>query len=96
MSADLLAETRLSLNQLAREQDVALSTCWRWALRGVRGHRLECFSLGGRRYTTREAFTRFVERTTAAATGEPVPSRTNRQRERDIAAAQRELAESGI
>ena len=63
MSVDLLSESRLSLTELAKQQRIAVSTCWRWAIRGIRGHRLECFSLGGRRYTTREAFQRFVART---------------------------------
>jgi hypothetical protein len=36
------------------------ATLWRWALRGIRGHRLETVSIGGRRYSSREAFDRFV------------------------------------
>jgi hypothetical protein len=88
MSAELLSEARISLTALAREQRVAVSTVWRWALRGVRGHRLECIHLGGRRYTTREAFARFIARTN----GERVVSgQTPRQREAAIRAADREL-----
>jgi len=37
---------------------------------GARGVKLESFSIGGRRYTTLEAFVRFVEATTAAAAGD--------------------------
>jgi len=89
---DLLSEERLSLTALARELDVSVSTVWRWNLRGIRGHRLECRNLGGRKYTTREAFTRFVE----ATNEETAPtSRTNRQREGDIARAEKDLAEAG-
>lgn len=89
----LLTETRVSLTKLAREQHVHVSTVWRWALRGVRGHRLESFSLGGRRYTTREAFERFIARTN----GERLPaSQTPRQRQRDIDAVEHELDRMGI
>ena len=88
----LLNESRVSLTKLAREQGVHVSTVWRWALRGVRGHRLECFSLGGRRYTTREAFERFIAHTTTK--GCPRPE-TPRQRQRSIDAAERELDQLG-
>jgi len=84
----LLNETRVSLLTLARELGVHVSTVWRWSLRGVRGHQLKCFSLGGRRYTTRQAFTRFL----AATNGERiVVGQTPRQRERAIDLAEKEL-----
>lgn len=93
MSADLLSETRISLTALAREQRIAVSTAWRWALRGVRGNKLECFSLGGRRYTTREAFARFVARTN----GENVVNgKTPRQREAAVSRAEKQAAELGV
>lgn len=89
MSA-LLNESRVSLTKLAQEQKIHLSTVWRWALRGVRGHRLECFSIGGRRYTTREAFERFV----AATNGERLPTpQTPRQQQRSADETQRVLDE---
>lgn len=95
---DFLKEQRLSLTELARQEGVSIPTPWRWTKRGVKGVVLETFSIGGRRYTTQEAFQRFVERSTAAANGEPaVPaSRTNRQREASIAKAEAELAKAGI
>jgi hypothetical protein len=99
MSVDLLTETRLSLTQLAHAEGVSVPTPWRWAQRGVRGIVLETFSVGGRRYTTREAFGRFVERSTAAAKGGPAPSpaaRSNRQRDAAIRRAEAELADAGI
>jgi hypothetical protein len=92
MSADLLSETRISLTQLAREQNVAVSTCWRWCLRGIRGHQLESFSLGGRKFTTCEAFARFVARTN----GERVTNETPRQRERAIREAERRAEQLGV
>jgi hypothetical protein len=63
-------EVRISLTELAKQECVNVSTVWRWAQRGAKGHRLETFCIGGRRYTTQEAFDRFVQRTTQAATGE--------------------------
>jgi hypothetical protein len=92
MSVDLLTESRISLNQLAREQDVALSTAWRWCLRGIRGHVLESFSVGGRKFTTREAFRRWM----AATNGEPATNGTTPgDRNAAIAAADQELAATG-
>ena len=94
----LLAETRLSLTELARREGVAVSTAWRWTLRGVRGAKLETFSVGAKRYTTDEAFGRFVEATTAAAQTTPPPPtvRTHHQRTAAITRAERELKSVGF
>jgi hypothetical protein len=95
----LLAESRLSLAELARREGVAVSTVWRWTLRGVRGVRLESFSIGAKRVTTSEAFGRFVTATTAAAKGEQpaaLQSRTNRAKQAAIAAAEKKLAKAGL
>ena len=73
-----------------------LSTLHRWRLRGVRGVKLETVLVGGRRFTSHEALERFIERTTAAANGEPSPRRTNRQRQAAISQAERELDRAGI
>jgi hypothetical protein len=69
-----------------------LSTLMRWAFHGVKRIRLKTFVVGGRRYTTPDAIREFIEATTAAANREPPPVRTSRQRERDMAAAEAELA----
>jgi len=58
--------------------------------------RLETALLGGIRYTTRAAIERFVAATTTAADGTAPQVRTSAQRERAIAAAERELAEAGL
>jgi hypothetical protein len=94
----LLTEQKLSLTELARREGVSICTTWRWASRGVRGIRLETFNIGGRRWTTDEAFARFVAGTTAAAGGDANHSaaRTNRQREAAIARAEQELSDAGI
>ncbi|MCC6492156.1 MAG: DUF1580 domain-containing protein [Pirellulales bacterium] len=95
---ELLTETRMTLTELARQEHVNVCTVWRWANRGARGVRLETFHIGGRRYTTRQAFARFVASTTAASQGEQPapPSRSNRQREAAIARAEADLAKAGI
>lgn len=73
-----------------------VATVWRWVQSGCRGTKLETILIGGRRYTSEEALQRFIERTTAAANGETIPTRTAKQREKAIAAAERELAAAGI
>jgi len=71
----LLGETRRSLAELARMQRVHISTAWRWVLRGCRGHRLESFAVGGKRYTTDEAFSRFISATNGQSPVAPAASR---------------------
>ncbi len=97
-AVNLLNEKRLTLNQLAQQEGVNTSTTWRWALRGVRGVKLETFSVGARRFTTHEAFARFVSGTTAAAQSgqQPPTSRANRQRASAQAAANRGLEKHGV
>ena len=94
----LLAERRISMTKLARQEEVAISTPWRWEKKGVRGIYLETYMRGGRRYTTHEAFARFVEATTKVSSGEQPSStsRTNRQRQAAIAHAERALDAAGI
>jgi hypothetical protein len=73
-----------------------LATLWRWRTAGVRGIKLESVLVGGKRYTSREALQRFVERTTAVADGQPIPSRTSRQAERSRRAARKQNLEARI
>jgi len=87
----LLHDERLSLNELASEQDVALSTVWRWTQSGVRGHRLESFHVGGRRYTTRAAYERWI-----ATLNGGVPAHVPAHRQRSHQAAMRSLAAKGL
>jgi hypothetical protein len=96
-----LSESLLTLSTAARElpgpsgKGVHVSTLWRWSFRGVRGIRLETVLIGGIRYTSREALERFVASTTAAADGTTAATRTPKQRQRAIEAAERELADAG-
>jgi len=94
----LLNETRITPAKLAQREGVHISSVWRWMLRGVRGCFLESINIGSKRFTTLEAFARFVEATTAAAAGEKqsVRPQTNRQREASIARAEQELDQAGI
>ena len=71
-----------------------VSSIWRWFSTGCRGVKLESLVCAGRRYTSLEAIERFVAATTAAAAGDPLPTRTRRQRERAIVDAERRLADS--
>jgi hypothetical protein len=46
-----------------------VSTLHRWALHGIRGQRLECWSCGGTRFTNRSAILSFFERCALARNG---------------------------
>lgn len=83
------------------------STIWRWCRVGVRARsgqrvRLEHARLGHRIVVSREALGRFANRLAEADTerevlpASPRRSRTQKQRIRDIARAEAELAEAGI
>jgi hypothetical protein len=93
MSAlDLLSETPVAFNKLAQERSVALSTVWRWHQRGIRGHRLEGYNQGAKKFTTREAFGRFIARTN----GETVRAETPRQVEKRLSAAEKKAEALGV
>lgn len=95
---DLRKETPVSLAKAARSAPIPVhvTTTYRWAMRGLRGYKLETAMAGGRRVTTLEALDRFFAQITAAADGEPPPSRTSKQRERAIANAEQELERDGF
>jgi hypothetical protein len=97
MSIDL-NETILSLTTAAKSLPGRphVSSIWRWCRRGVRGVQLETIVIAGRRFTSCEALQRFAEATTAAANGQRAPSRTNRGRQAEQRAAERECEEAGL
>jgi hypothetical protein len=72
------------------------STFHRWRLRGIAGVRLPVVHIGGRVYVEPEALEKFFADVTAIKSGNAPSPRTDRQRERAIAAAERELAREGI
>jgi len=96
---DLSTETPITLAKAAQTLPggaVHVSTIHRWRMKGVRGVKLETILRGGIRCTSAAAIERLFAAITAAADGEPTPSRTSRQRQRDIDRAERELSEAGI
>jgi hypothetical protein len=94
---DLSSDKLLSLNEAAKllGRRVSMSTWWRWGKRGVRGHRLNLTRVGGRVLVSVQALQTFISATNAKP-GEPVPTRTNRQREAAIRQAERECEAAGI
>ena len=61
------------------------ATLWRWALRGVRGRRLETVMVGGRRYSSREAFQRFIVGLNETLAAEPPASDLRAKQKADAA-----------
>jgi hypothetical protein len=61
--ANLLKEQLISIRDASAliPGSPHISTIWRWILRGVKGHRLESISVGGRRFTSKESVNRFLE-----------------------------------
>lgn len=88
---------RLTLLELARQENVAPPTTWRWASKGVRGLLLPTVMVGSKRVTTRAAFKRWCLDLTMLANGELRPPATgNRQREAAIERAEHEAAKYGL
>ena len=73
-----------------------LSTLHRWRLRGIAGVKLPVIYCGGRVFVDPAALEKFFADVTAAKEGTTPQPRTNKQRDRAIAAAERELAQAGI
>ena len=84
---------QISLPQLARREKFHVSTCWRWALTGVKGHVLPTANHGGRRVTTLNAYQNWQ----AAINGEPAArSETPAAYERRQRAAEHQADEMGL
>jgi hypothetical protein len=71
-----------------------VSTLIRWALRGLKGIKLETVVVGGRRYTSVEAIRRFLARLNEprSASRAPLPER----RQQEVERAERRLDAEGI
>jgi len=98
MSIDIQSETTCSIAEAAKRFPGRphVATVWRYVHHGVHGQRLETIKVGGKRFTSHEAIERFIERVTAAADRREIPVRSAKQRARDIARAEAELAAAGI
>lgn len=74
------------------------STLWRWAIRGVKGVKLETLIVGGTRYTSAQALQRFVNASTAVVDDvkPAVPVATVARRKQSALAAERELIAAGM
>jgi Protein of unknown function (DUF1580) len=77
---DTIAERPIPLRRIPAaaipglgDKPVRPDTLHRWCLLGVRGIRLECVMVGGRRCTSIEALNRFFQAVTAAANGDRQP-----------------------
>ena len=99
MSIDTELETLLTFDDARTafpgDRRLSLATLHRWRLNGVRGVKLETVLIGGLRYTSREAISRFI----AAQNADDVPAApaiTPTQRRRQAQAAQRALQEAGL
>lgn len=98
MLIDVDSEELLTMNNARSAfpagKQLSLATLHRWRLTGVRGIRLETVLIGGLRYTSREAISRFIAAQNAADS--PTPVVTNTQRRRQSEAARVELERMGI
>lgn len=95
---DITSESPVTVTQAAKlfPNRPHVASVWRWILNGLNGINLESVKIGGRRYTSREAIQRFIERTTALADQKEVPVRCARQRTSAVDAAESELSKEGI
>lgn len=85
---------RLSFTALAKREGVAVSTVWRWHLRGIGGHRLAATCIGGRRYILDEVFHAWCRAITESKCG--TRTRTPAARQRAIDQASRTVDEMGV
>ncbi len=108
----LLDESVLTLSEAARAlppldgKRPHSSTIWRWARKGLRGIKLEVRRIGGRFVTSREALERFSQRLAEIPLNDEPPTRTpanstsrgrtDKQRLKDIEAAERTLRDGGV
>jgi hypothetical protein len=71
-----------------------ISTLIRWALRGLKGIKLETALVGGRRFTSVEAIQRFLVRLNEPGT--VASSSASKKRQQEIACVERRLDDEGI
>jgi hypothetical protein len=89
-----LTEACSGLPKRRADSRPSVATLYRWSLKGCRGVILETIQIGGTRCTSREALQRFFDRLSSQSLPQHHKPVTLRQRDRQIEAAERELAES--
>lgn len=100
---DLVSERLVALTEVPKLAEMPrlrggkrphIATIYRWAQNGIRGVKLETVRLGGTVCTSVEAIQRFVERLSdPTSTTRPSPTKA---RQRQVEAAERQLADAGI
>ncbi len=91
MSLDILSEDLLTIKQAAKEvprpvgkKPLHYATAWRWAHRGLRGHKLETVRVGSQLMTSRQRLHAFflatqqTQTNTNGATLKPLAQRLKR------------------
>ena len=98
MTIDVELETLLTFEDARTafpgDKRLSLATLHRWRLNGVRGVKLETVLIGGLRYTSREAISRFIAQQNAAEV--PAAAITPSQRRKQSEAARVELERIGV
>lgn len=79
MTKSIPTKEFFSLTELARAIDKHVSTIVRWTRRGVRGHILKSFLLGGQRYIDRRDYVDFLEAINVASAGTSRVTAPNRE-----------------
>jgi hypothetical protein len=103
VSINPLAETLITLAQAAalawiprrrgRSGRLHISTLWRWALKGIRGIKLEVIKIGGTLCTSEAALRRFFDRLANGNTAAEPPVRPAALSQEEV---ERQLDELGV
>jgi hypothetical protein len=94
VSIHLPPKERFRFAELARALDKDVSTVWRWTQRGIKGHVLPSYRLGGQRYIDRRDFLTFLDLINGV--GEGAPPLTAPPRRRQIDRVDATLDEAGL
>ena len=94
------AAERITLTELARQENVAPSTTWRWATSGVKHVRLPTVLVGSASVTTRDAFVTWCEHLTTLAGKKSLhddgATQLRHDEESRVASAEAELVALGL
>lgn len=94
MNIDLPNQPRFRERDLAKALDKHVSTVVRWRQRGVRGHVLRSYLVGGQRYIDRQDFVNFITALNGSESGtSPLPPPDHEEKMRRV---NEELDRAGI